>query len=130
MAFTASAAASFQAKFPFSQKTGKWLRAHTLERPIIRISQPRPFEEISVDDVLAAEIARRGQETCELVLFLDRVPEGEHLLNVSTPRDRLFSLKFPKGSKRKQLPVTWEQVEALKHKFWPTKRDAIGKTTP
>ena len=114
--------ADARARQLFSSKSGCWLRQCKLKKQFILIPHTCPFDTITVDDVLDAEIVRRAPGTCRMTLYLDCIPEGDHFLKIIilSKKRTFFSLRLiTEKQKGKLLPVTWEQVELLKRKFRP-----------
>lgn len=121
-----AAAAVFRARCFFSETSGEWLHSFTVPHGFSFDDAALSFDQLTVDDILDAECvpAERKGKNGSLMLYLDRIPDGGHLLCVRwRSRVRVFPLALPSGStKKRTYEISRSQVERIAGKFGPVKK--------
>ena len=112
-----------RATWPFSEKTNNWLKIYGVTHRFLITEENIDIRHIGFDGICNSKITNKTINSCEMILFMDSIPDGDHYLElIYRLRKKFYS---PVRIKNRLLPVSHDQIAVLNGKFGPIKKKLI-----
>jgi len=110
----------------YSEKSGRWLRSYSVAHGFFFNEKQLSFDMLTFPGIMNSEWSRKRWKkgVCHMIMFLDAMPDGYHVLGVELRRNvRFFSLSSSNDPlRRKAFVINREQAELIAEKFGPVKK--------